>query len=163
MIEPSDELLDEIEKCVSERLIDRVSSIMLYGSGARGRLGDQSDVDLLVLDRHPRRPFRFGRVSVSTYTSDFLTQIAKQGSLYVLHLRREGITIRDTGGELARCLEAYIEPDSYEDFLTSLRDCVQIIACDEEEYIAFWTQFNRVAIFLLRSTLFAILASKNVF
>src|SRR6266516_788528 len=79
-------------------------AVMLYGSRARGRPRLDSDVDVLQLV--PSRPgsYSVGRVNVAAYTPAHLMLLARRGSLFVRHLRDEGILLEDPKGVLARIL-----------------------------------------------------------
>src|SRR5205823_1249978 len=81
---------------------------MLYGSYARGDSTPDSDVDVLELVAHAPRSYSRGRVNVTQYLPAHLRRMAASGSLFVLHLRSEGLVLDDHTGVLQRCLDAYV-------------------------------------------------------
>lgn len=89
-------------------------AIMLYGSRARGVARLDSDVDVLQIV--PSRPSLYadGRVNVAAYTSAHLMLLAQRGSLFVRHLRDEGVILEDSYGILAQILATYRPPANYE-------------------------------------------------
>lgn len=89
-------------------------ALLLYGSRARGAPRSDSDVDVLQLVSENPRTYSHGRVNVAAYTPDHLTLLARRGSLFVRHLRDEGLIIGDPVGSLAHILGAYEPPASYE-------------------------------------------------
>lgn len=88
--------------------------VLLYGSYARGDAGPGSDVDLIVLADRPAGSRSTGTVSVSVYTPDQLASAA--GTLFGMHLDRDGIVVTDTGGLLRGLLATMGEPDPEEVF-----------------------------------------------
>ena len=87
--------------------------------------------------------------------------MATQGNLFVLHLKLEGRIISDPRGLLARCLGYYREMQSYDPFLRELAGLSNFLDVPHAEYVARPGPFNQMAVFILRSTLFAILAAKG--
>jgi hypothetical protein len=65
-------------------------SVVLYGSVARGDARPDSDVDVAVIDDCAVEQQQLGPVSVTTYQEEHLTELARTGSLFVLHLKNEG-------------------------------------------------------------------------
>lgn len=88
--------------------------VLLYGSYARGDAGPGSDVDLLVLADRPSGSRSTGTASVSTYTPAQLASAS--GTLFGMHLDRDGIVITDTSGQLKDLLSTMGEPDPAELF-----------------------------------------------
>jgi len=87
--------------------------------------------------------------------------MAKHGSLFILHLLREGIILCDGRGELESVLNSYVEPEKYDYFFRELRSAIPLIDCDLQTYRSNWGRYNRVAIFLLRSTMFSMCAAQR--
>src|SRR5438477_358219 len=68
-------------------------AVMLYGSRARGVSRPDSDVDVLQLVRDRPRSYSVGRANVAAYTPDHLAALAERGSLFVRHLRDDGVVL----------------------------------------------------------------------
>lgn len=86
---------------------------MLYGSYARGDQAADSDIDVLQLVYTPTPPQKIDSIVVSFYTARQLSNLAKQGSLFVLHLRTEGLILHDPQSVLHSALDCYVPPISY--------------------------------------------------
>ena len=90
-----------------------MGSICIYGSVARKDQDDLSDKDVLILfdgsDRckQLKRKWTDGGWSVASYTPKRLRKMAHTGSLFVQHLKQEGIILEDTNGILNDILSAY--------------------------------------------------------
>jgi hypothetical protein len=95
-------------------------AVMMYGSRARGTERPDSDIDILaVVDNRPGS-FNDGHVSISYYTSTHLSELAKQGSLFVRHLRDEGKIFDDSRGILTQNLASYIPRLDYSSLRSDL-------------------------------------------
>lgn len=123
-------------------MIARGSEIWLYGSYARGDFDERSDIDVLVVGPHTPDMLttlsrRFGhRLSVSAYTWEEIAKMKKDGSLFLLHLHREGRFLESSSGEeslLAGQLEAL---PSYRHVVRDLRSFVEAVD-DVAESISF--------------------------
>jgi nucleotidyltransferase-like protein len=105
------------EKMIRDTLlIDKQSrdSYLLYGSYARGDYGSSSDVDVLRITTSRRRSQGIdGRASLHIYDIKDLLGMARQGSLFILHLVREAKPIHDPCGYLGDLSAAFQKPDSY--------------------------------------------------
>lgn len=129
--------------------------LMLFGSFARGDESPTSDVDILELSERRRRPYRSGRISVSVYDKPTLTRMAECGSLFVLHLRLEGKVLRDESGVLAKCLQNYRRPASYEPFRSALRQLANLLDVNEDQYRKYWRPYNDLALYIVRTEVYA--------
>lgn len=89
-----------VEKGFHEEIVEalpkRAAGVILYGSVARGDTSPASDIDLLVVTDRPRRTAARGRVNVTTY--DALQFASAQGTLYGMHISRDGLILHDSGG-----------------------------------------------------------------
>lgn len=145
---------------VSEVLRGESLAIMLFGSQARGDGGDLSDTDVLQLSQTSGKSYRAGRFTVSVYTPASLEIAADAGSLFVLHLITDGIILDDHFGILSRCLGRYSRPN-YEKFFDELRVAANLLNISEGFYREHWQQCNSLALFLLRSALYARTAARD--
>jgi len=140
---------------------DAATAVMVFGSFARGDASQDSDIDVLALAHRRSRPARTGRVNVSVYDENTLVAMAEHGALFVLHLRNEGQILRDHEGKLRHCLDSYRAPSSYETLRATLRGVANLLDASESEYSQRWGAYNELAVFLLRSLLYAHFAEEG--
>lgn len=108
--------LERLERACREildRIVDECTErVILFGSAARGDVGSQSDLDLLVVRRDDRRPaeraadlYRRARprlaVDLLVYTPEELARACEQSS-FVRRILQEGRILYDRGQPLAR-------------------------------------------------------------
>lgn len=94
---------------VASKAVTSAIGIVLYGSYARGDHESSSDVDLLVVADRPGGSRKLGVANVATYTA---TQLASaRGSLFGMHLARDGRVLHDTDNLVADLLSSMGEPD----------------------------------------------------
>lgn len=140
-------------------LIDKIRhprhSVVLYGSYARGDSTDASDIDVLQID--DARPGRYsdGRLSAVLYTRDQLLEMSRAGALYILHVKTEGVILRDDEGYVRQVLDAYVEPSSYAGVISKVRDTSAALDIEWYEFNRHPQAANRVALHLLRTVLYA--------
>lgn len=104
-----------------------MTAICIYGSVARKDQDNLSDKDALILfdgsDRcnQMKRKWTDGGWSVASYTPKRLKKMAIAGSLFVQHLKQEGLILEDTAGILNDILSAYEpKPDYTTEIIESL-------------------------------------------
>jgi hypothetical protein len=152
-------------KATHAELLDAIGhpylAAMLYGSVARGDAREGSDVDVLALTRRPVPPRQVGQLSVTSYTPGQLSSLARAGSLFVLHLRLEGRPLHDPESALARALAAYRPPASYAPLREALRRASAILDVAEEGFRKNPEGHCRVALFLLRTEVYARCAERG--
>jgi predicted nucleotidyltransferase len=136
-------------------LHDQMSPVMVFGSHARGDATPASDVDVLELSERRPRSYKMGSVSVARYKVNELRAMAEAGSLFVLHLVREGTIIRDPCGTLRQCLSHYVKPRSYDDFRRRLTELAQLLDVDHSGYQARWRRYHDLVVFVVRSALYS--------
>ena len=106
--------LDPITGRILLREHDANECLILYGSHARGDFTAASDVDVLrVANTRALRESIEESITLHTYTLDDLLLMARQGSLFVLHLLREGRPLNDPSGVMPTLRAAFCRPDSY--------------------------------------------------
>lgn len=111
--EPAAATLRLSREDILQRLQGPSVAVMLYGSQARGDARADSDVDVLQVVEHGARSYSVGKLNVSAYTAEHLHELSSRGSLFVRHLRSDGIILSDPKQVLAHVLSGYREPTSY--------------------------------------------------
>jgi len=93
------------------------TSIILYGSRARGETRDDSDVDILAAEEtgFPGSPKEVNGVSLHRYPQAWLINEAQNGSLFAYHVAFEGISLLDHNNFLLKLKKAICLKGSYED------------------------------------------------
>lgn len=91
------------------------TSLILYGSRARGEAEPSSDVDLILAGPGPglRRPRVSHGVSVHWYSQEWLFDGALAGNLFVYHVAFEGVPLLDPEGFLLKLRESFVQKGSY--------------------------------------------------
>jgi hypothetical protein len=133
---------------------ETVTSMMVFGSFARGDASTTSDIDVLALSMQRSLPKRIGRVNISFYDEGTLRSMAKRGDLFVLHLRNEGKILRDVEGRLQACLTSYLAPPNYDGVRVMLREVANLLDASDSDYRNRWKQYNDLVIYLLRTALY---------
>lgn len=149
-------------RAVLDALESTSSGVMLFGSTARGDRSVNSDIDVLELVSRRSKPYRIGRFNVSAYDKDTLIGLARRGSLFILHLKREGRILRDPTGELENCIASYREPSSYENYLEAVGSLMALLDVQHSGYSARWKAYNQVVVYIIRSVLYAQFAQSGV-
>jgi hypothetical protein len=129
-------------------------AVMLFGSWARGDQNAASDVDVLQLVERWRPSYEKGRFSISVYTCARLFELARAGSLFVLHLVSEGRTIDDPTSTLSRILAAYRPPADYKGARDKLRRAAAVLDVDRVSFERNPDGFLRVALHIFRTALY---------
>lgn len=99
----------------------RIESVCIFGSVARASTDSLSDRDVLVICDDSQRTaqlaaeWREMHWSVSAYTSSRFLRMVDAGSLFVQHLKHEGIILADENGWLSGCLQRAKPKSSYLD------------------------------------------------
>lgn len=122
--------------------------LLLYGSYARGDQELASDVDLLVLAAGPAGTRRTKAVSASTYTRAQLASAA--GTLFGMHLARDGVVIFDTDAQLQALLDDMGQPDP-EVLCQRIRHLAAVLEDRSDEHLLGRV---RVARYLLRTAVY---------
>jgi len=139
--------------------------LILYGSHARGDFNAASDIDVLRVG-HARalRENIDEAITLHTYTLDDLLLMARQGSLFVLHLLREGSPLNDPGGVMQALNAAFCQPDSFlQATRHRLRYAIRLLDIDEALFATAPHEFLATASFVCRSLLYATHAERGAF
>jgi len=91
-------------------LVGPVEAAMLYGSHARGSANKHSDVDVLAVVKTNPRSLTADALTVTAYRASHLRALAARGSLFVLHLVRDGRVLYDPSGVLSGVMADYQPP-----------------------------------------------------
>ena len=158
---PARALSDKVRGEVDDALKGPSLAVMVYGSQARGSAEPASDVDVLQVVAKNAGSYQLGRVAVTAYTPAHLHQMATHGSLFVLHLREEGVCLVDEGGVLARALRAYRPPPSYGPMRRELRAAAQALAVKVADFKLRSQPMGRLGIYLLRTALYVEAAERG--
>lgn len=152
---------DGIVSTVLGVIASPITPIMLFGSVARGDASAASDVDVLEISKRSARLYKVGRVHVYPYAETHIRRMAATGSLFVLHLKREGKIVRDPDGILTECIAAYRPPINYEGYRRALRATARLLDADVSAYLQRWHVYNDLAIFVLRTALYVRFAEND--
>lgn len=71
------------------------NNLLLYGSFARGDNTTNSDIDLLSLVDGKCEKISVGQINLFLYNYSFFIKMAKEGSLFVFHLKEESKVLND--------------------------------------------------------------------
>jgi predicted nucleotidyltransferase len=107
-----------------------MTSLLLYGSFARGDNDAGSDVDLLSVTGRDDPPRKIARkhVNVTVYSFAKMSAMALEGALFVFHLSSEGIILIDEDSILDRILnELFVLRGSYAPEISFARRLVREI------------------------------------
>jgi hypothetical protein len=152
----------QLDRSIAEALMPEIyaaidlpyEALMLYGSQARGSADAGSDVDVLAVTLDRASSTTVGRVNISSYTPSQLRKMAKNSSLFVLHLLTEGITISDPNGILKGSLSGYKKSDDYSELLTELRTVAPALNVDRTTFNLHPQALPRLGIYILRTALY---------
>lgn len=139
-------------------------SIWIFGSAARGTADDLSDRDVLIVgDDDAERTavdelWRGSGWSVTSFTLERFEKMSAYGSLFIEHLQKEGIRIRDDHGQVARVFSNYVRKDSYEE---ELLDALGPLAWISESPSQYWTAMCSADILYVAMRNVGVLASAS--
>ena len=138
-----------------EAAIGPVQAAMLYGSQARGSAGKRSDIDVLVLVSEDPRNVTDGDLMITAYLPDHLLALAERGSIFVLHLRHDGVVLHDPAGTLSATLSAYRPPSNPDRLAAELAVVASgLIAATEVERVSLGSALQGLAFYVLRSAVY---------
>lgn len=94
-------------------------------------------------------------MAVTAYTPAHLRQMATQGSLFILHLRVDGVLLIDPARVLRGALDSYVPPASYDSLLAALTQAAAALLVSGPELDEYREAIGRMGIYLLRTQLYA--------
>lgn len=141
---------DEIDRAVTAPSL----AMMVYGSQARGSADAGSDVDVLTVVERCPGSYKVGRVAVTAYTPAHLHAMAQSSSLFLLHLKNEGIVLSDAHGVLARALSAYVPLKDSASLWRALRAAASVLRVSDELFATHGQAMTRLGLYLLRTALY---------
>ncbi len=98
----------------------RIESVCVFGSAARSSVDQLSDRDVLIVsnDRYRRQHlvnyWKRAGWSVAIYSPGRILKMVQAGSLFIQHIKLEGILLQDHDGWLEHLLQSAKEKQSYE-------------------------------------------------
>jgi Polymerase beta, Nucleotidyltransferase len=139
----------------AEDLAGPIEAAMLYGSRARGNATMQSDVDVLAIVRDNPGSVSEGALVITAYRAGHLRTLADRGSLFVLHLVRDGRILHDPAGELAGILAAYRSPADPDRLGVELAAAASgLLAATAEERRAHGPAMRNLAYYVIRTAIY---------
>lgn len=133
--------------------------VAIFGSVARGDSIAESDIDVLQLVPQYRALQTVGQYRISSYEPFKLMEMARRGSLFVLHLKTDGIVLDDPEGLLKLALDSYRPLDSYSRLFDELRLAAKFLDVNEHEFDDSRAALVSSGIYILRTKLFGDCAS----
>jgi hypothetical protein len=122
-----------------------VFATCVFGSVARGDSDCSSDKDILVVSSdHERRrlasaTWKMRGWSVASYTPNRLLTMARAGSLFLQHLKTEGIVLDDKGEFLRDLLQGYSPRQDYTQDLAKCLDALLLLErCEGLPVMSYW-------------------------
>lgn len=107
----------------------------------------------LLVDRSAGA-YNVGRVAVTAYTAAHLHLMAQSSSLFLLHLKEEGIILDDAHGVLARALAAYVPLRDFSSLWRPLRAAASVLSVSDELFLTHGQSIARLGLYLLRTALY---------
>src|SRR6056297_553127 len=104
---------DAFQACTRAKQLHSGSPVILYGSYARGDANAESDIDVLLVGSGQYRRWNEGKVSFSYYPRPLLSFLFESGSLFALHLQKDGIVFDDPSGEYQGVASRFLAQDDY--------------------------------------------------
>lgn len=143
----SDEIVMEVPELPKE-----TTSVLIYGSRARGDHTPDSDLDMLILTPSGGRNLKNDKVSVAIYSSEELSNA--RGTLFGHHLKRDSKIMYDPSNQLAKIVKGLGEVDAERVFARSRR-LAKVLTCPDQDLPRYTKGLYREARYLLRSCLYA--------
>jgi predicted nucleotidyltransferase len=157
--------MQAIDQAVEQQALGAVKgsalAIVLFGSHARRQTGPDSDIDVLAVVSEPSLPYKAGVAAVSPYTLEQLVKMARKGSLFILHLLREGIPLRDERRVFERVRASFRAPASYEHLRWDACAAARLLDVDESAYLHRWERYHALVGNLARTYAYSVLSDRG--
>ncbi|WP_408648028.1 anti-phage Hailong system nucleotidyltransferase HalB [Thiocapsa bogorovii] len=135
-------------------LAEPCRALILYGSVARGEQEPGSDIDLLAIVEQRRPNIRCGDIQLACYTVSQLQHLARNGSLFILHLLSDGVPLRDQQDLLNRIRREYCQPVGYDELYRELHGVIAITNVASSAYDEGRSGLHRALVFAARTYIY---------
>jgi hypothetical protein len=138
------------------------NNLMLYGSIARGDYTTNSDIDLLSIVSGKTEKIVSHNLNLSKYNIEQISKMAKEGSLFVFHLAKEGKILIDEGNIIYDILHNKFKlKSSYSDEISFSVNVLQMLIEEYDTTLNF--SFINAKIAWCIRTIFASIGAENGF
>ncbi len=137
------------------------SSLILFGSTSRGDNNVSSDIDIVQVSDVFQKKYSEEKINFSIYTYNKLEKMGRSGSLFILHLIREGQVIDGDRLIIKWLNRIFTPPVSYSEYRSELLHAAKLLDISQQEYSTKFKGYNALAFFLFRSYLYAYLYDNN--
>ena len=127
--------------------------LLIYGSRARDDFVHDSDLDLLALVKESGESRTLSGVNLICYTSEQLRSAS--GTLFGMHIRRDGRVLADATGEIEELVQALQDPDPSQ-LIARVRHYSSVLEAGESELEFHLPGLCRLARYLLRTAIYAL-------
>jgi predicted nucleotidyltransferase len=144
-------IIDDVLRHISGKYL----ALMLFGSRARGDHLATSDVDVLQVVKEGPRSYSSDGFSVVAYTVEQLRSMAQSHSLFLLHLKIEGIILSDPEGVLGGILDSYTSWPSPHAIKSRVRRLAVVLDASVSDFEQYGLGLTRTARYLLRTSAYS--------
>ena len=132
---------------------DDTIGLLVYGSRARADSVPNSDLDLLALVQEPSGSTAYGNVNLSRYTSAQIRSAS--GTLFGMHIRRDGVVVADATGDLRGLVHALEDP-SPSHLFSRVRHFAAILEASKTDLHLHLPGLCRLGRYLLRTAVYSV-------
>lgn len=127
-------------------------SVVIFGSYARNDYNEDSDIDILLVHPEYYPTVQIDKLSISTYSTEKLIEFAKNGSLFILHLIKEGKLLN--GHPIIETLSKEFKMPDFRILSKELVQSSKLINIDERVFQKYSIKIIGVQKFVLRSIIY---------
>ncbi|NRD55151.1 nucleotidyltransferase domain-containing protein [Corallococcus exiguus] len=151
---PEHSTSNHLTKRIQRNASGKPLALLLFGSHARGDAKKDSDIDVLQVVNRPSPSYQKGQINYSVYTSRTLDDMARKGSLFILHLLTEGIAIFDPL-EIKTALQLQFKPQpDYSRLRQEVCHATALLDTTKINYHKRWRRLHALALNLLRTYIY---------